>query len=88
VSAIIYRFPERPRAAAGGASLIEDVRQARRSRSAEGYRPLITRLTAAGIGSDGGLADVLNLTAVGTPQGTWWDGPAVGRLRRALGLVA
>jgi hypothetical protein len=86
VSAIIYPFPERPRPT--GACLLESFRQTRRSRSPKDYRLLIGRLMAAGVTGDGMIADVLNLGAIRTPQGTTWDGAAVRRLRRALGLVA
>jgi hypothetical protein len=43
---------------------------------------------AVGVTGDGMIAEVLNLSAIRTPQGTTWDGAAVRRLRRALGLVA
>ncbi len=86
MSAIIYPFPARPRPT--GARLLESFRQARRSRSPKDYRLLIGRLMAAGVTGDGVLAEVLNLSAIHTPDGAAWDGAAVRRLRRALGLVA
>ena len=48
---------------------------------------MLTRLIAAGITADGVLAELLNLSAIPTPDGAAWDGAAVRRLRTVLGLV-
>jgi hypothetical protein len=68
--ATAHRLPARPLARGGTET----------SRHAADYRAAVERLLAAGVTGSEAIAAALNASAVHTPPGTAWDGPAVARL--------